>query len=87
MKDLDINMDIQNTLFSKRDETVDILKGFAIFCVVLGHLKPISQITNFIYSFHMPLFIFLSGITFWFSFERKRIEGEMNKKKCVHLCV
>ena len=63
-----------------RDETVDILKGVAIFCVVLGHINPVNFVVDFIYSFHMALFMFLSGITFWFSFERKRISGEMNAK-------
>lgn len=52
---------------------IDLLKGFAIFLVVMGHFLawniPESCQPNFgqsfvyrlIYSFHMPLFFFLSG--------------------------
>lgn len=54
----------------KRDQSFDFIKGFLIICVVLGHV--IQYYTNdngwstnpvflFIYTFHMPLFIFISG--------------------------
>ena len=34
----------------------------------------------------MALFMFLSGITFWFSFERKRAQGLMDRKKvCLYI--
>lgn len=56
----------------KRIEHIDILKAFAIFCVVLGHTLQYgfnyvdsgfygNQFWAFIYSFHMPLFMMLSG--------------------------
>lgn len=56
----------------KRIEYLDLLKFFAIFCVLLGHsTEQISAdlfwdhpIWSFIYSYHMPLFIFLSGFFF-----------------------
>ncbi|TCL60298.1 fucose 4-O-acetylase-like acetyltransferase [Hydrogenispora ethanolica] len=38
---------------------VDLLKGFGIFLVVWGHTMTPRSI--YIYSFHMPLFFFLSG--------------------------
>ena len=44
----------------KRDNYIDLLKGIAIFLVVLGHHDTV--LTNYIYSFHMPLFFFISGI-------------------------
>ncbi len=51
-----------------RDARIDSIKFFLIFCVALGHCfgefwdKPYVLPTyNFIYLFHMPLFIFLSG--------------------------
>ncbi len=50
-----------------RDKTVDALKGYAIILVVLGHVigyiadENNNKIFEFIYSFHMPLFMFLSG--------------------------
>jgi len=54
----------------ERNKTVDALKGYAIILVVFGHaiqhiLGPNTAYDNtvfrFIYSFHMPLFMFLSG--------------------------
>lgn len=49
---------------SKRIEYIDIAKGIGILLVVLGHndfgyVSPFGY--KFIYSFHMPLFFFLSG--------------------------
>lgn len=52
---------------------IDVLKGFAIFLMVMGHALSWSYPSNFvrtpdndfvrnlIYAFHMPLFFFLSG--------------------------
>lgn len=46
---------------------IDRLKGFAILLVVLGHVYEYvmhfsdSEVYTYIYSFHMPLFMFLSG--------------------------
>ncbi len=44
-----------------RIEWIDALKGFAIFCVTLGHLGCNIFLEKHIYSFHMFLFFFLSG--------------------------
>ncbi|MBO7730835.1 MAG: acyltransferase [Lachnospiraceae bacterium] len=66
----------QEALTNKRIAYIDALKGFTILCVVLGHIatgnlwNPFTQTTyfylyNIIYSFHMPLFILLSGETFY----------------------
>jgi fucose 4-O-acetylase-like acetyltransferase len=51
-----------------RNHQIDNLKGFAIIIVVLGHAIQASfanfdsnLVFNYIYSFHMPLFMFLSG--------------------------
>ncbi len=51
-----------------RNNVIDCLKGFTILLVVLGHGIQICTNNNFdafgfrlIYSFHMPLFMFLSG--------------------------
>jgi len=59
---------------SGRDLGIDALKGFAIILVVLGHCFEIADpglfvpnasfrhhIATLIYTFHMPLFIFLAG--------------------------
>lgn len=63
-----------------RDPKIDFIKGFAIFLVVWGH--AIQYLNNgefdffkhpvfiFIYSFHMPLFMFISGYLFSYSLNR-----------------
>lgn len=49
----------------QRNNTIDIIKGFLIVCVILGHVLLGSIDSNIfryiIYSFHMPLFMFMSG--------------------------
>ena len=48
----------------KRVEYIDIAKGIALFLVVWGHLVPDdSTVFRIIFSFHMPLFFILSGMT------------------------
>ncbi|MGL6168633.1 MAG: acyltransferase family protein [Fusobacteriaceae bacterium] len=44
----------------KRDLRIDSLKGIGIVLVVLGHHNNFI-LRNYIYSFHMPLFFFISG--------------------------
>lgn len=49
-----------------RDESIDSLKGFLILLVILGHLIGSLQVSwggvwNLIYTFHMPLFVLISG--------------------------
>lgn len=54
----------------KRIEWVDMLKGLAIICVIIGHRTGSSYailpcaLRIWIYSFHMPLFFLLSGFVF-----------------------
>lgn len=50
----------------KRVGFVDIAKGIAIICVIMGHTLSAycpmdKRLTMFIYSFHMPLFFIISG--------------------------
>ena len=50
----------------KREEFIDIAKGIAILCVIIGHTwknayPADKRLMVFIYSFHMPLFFILSG--------------------------
>lgn len=62
-----------NQTASSRLEWIDILKGIAIFLVVLGHMRyyPNNQpLKDTIYSFHMPLFFILAGITSAISLQR-----------------
>lgn len=46
----------------KRYDWLDCLKGFGAILVILGHLYPDEPIERYIYSFHMPLFFFISGL-------------------------
>lgn len=50
---------------NKRVEWIDTLRGVAMLFVVLGHafVNKNNRIRNYIYSFHMPLFFFISGLT------------------------
>lgn len=61
------NVDNQNN----RDHRIDTIKGYLIILVVFGHLlEPFLTervniiVYNLIYSFHMPLFVIISGYFF-----------------------
>ena len=66
-------------MYSNRIHSIDLAKGIAILLVVLGHVsflpKPILAV---IYSFHMPLFFFLSGVLL---FRKKEAFGPFLLKK------
>ena len=50
----------------RRIETIDIAKAITIFCVILGHTTGNLDTPMFrrvLYSFHMPLFFFLAGLS------------------------
>jgi fucose 4-O-acetylase-like acetyltransferase len=75
-----------------RDKSIDALKGLAITLVVIGHAiqKNIQDPNNnyvyqLIYSFHMPLFMFLSGYTTIIS--GQIIEWQMINKRARTLVV
>lgn len=44
-----------------RVEYIDTLKGLLIILVIFGHTGINSNIQKWIYSFHMPLFLIISG--------------------------
>jgi len=57
-----------DTASCKRNQVLDIARGFAIILVCLGHAIQnnivdfdSSKLFEIIYSFHMPLFMFISG--------------------------
>ena len=51
---------------NKRLDYLDVAKGIGILLVILGHcqLGRIGEMHSLIYSFHMPLFFFVSGVCF-----------------------
>jgi len=75
-----------------RNIKADVIRGFAIISVILGHCIQqgngleyynnssywFNKLYQFIYSFHMPLFMLLAG---WFAFiSFKKIEGDRKKQ-------
>ena len=86
-------MDMREHSTGKRIAYIDFLKAFAIATVLLGHsVEQLSgeafwdhPIWAFLYSFHMPLFIFVSGL-FFKSALRKGF-GEVLRAKLVQLGV
>lgn len=74
-------MDELKSIENKRDLTLDYLKAFAIILVVFGHCIQYglgqpnidffdNNIIKVIYSFHMPLFMMISGYLFGFSVKK-----------------
>lgn len=59
-------MSSQTTDNNKRLDYLDVAKGIGILLVILGHcqLGRIGRAHSLIYSFHMPLFFFISGVCF-----------------------
>lgn len=64
---------------------IDILKGLAIFLVVMGHFSYANGtggIKTAIYGFHMPLFFMLAGCTAAISFKRSASSAHFWLKRC-----
>jgi len=43
---------------------IDMLKSFAILMVVIGHRTDNAILEQYIYSFHIPLFFWITGYLF-----------------------
>lgn len=77
---------------NQRDVTIDIAKGVAILFVVVGHLLQYNTIDgssgicfNWIYSFHMPLFMLLSGYVAAFSRDKIKDFRSFVSRKAMQL--
>lgn len=71
----------------KRNEYIDVIKGIAIVLVIIGHCIQYGSGNQFlsgglffednffkiIYSFHMPLFMLVSGYLFYYSVEKHSV--------------
>lgn len=77
---------------SKRESWIDTAKGIAIVLVVLGHVVSsyhsagkyldstvVNFVGRFIYSFHMAVFMFLSGYLFHYNFEKTKKQQILQK--------
>lgn len=85
----------------EREVLPDIIRGFAIILVVLGHciqegsgnlykeqqLYFGDEVYQFIYSFHMPLFMMISGYLAWGSLNRANGKRGLLKKRVSSLLV
>lgn len=60
----------------ERISWVDIAKGIGILFVILGHVYTNDVVYTWIYSFHMPLFFFMAGITY----KKKSIVEDLRKR-------
>lgn len=60
---------------------IDMLKGFGILLVLIGHSHCPKMFDKFIYGFHMPLFFILSGYLFNDTYYKKsNIKSYVRKK-------
>lgn len=64
---------------------IDIAKGMAIFLMVCGHTSIPLSVSNWIWSFHMPLFFVVSGMLF--SPDRYPSAMAFVRKRCMSLLV
>jgi acyltransferase len=56
---------------NKRIGWIDALKGFGMILVIIGHMSIPEMMRQFIFSFHMPLFFFISGYLYNGGFSAK----------------
>ena len=50
---------------SKRKNYIDIAKGLGIICIVIGHaLTKGTLLRRWVFTFHVPLFFIVAGLTF-----------------------
>ncbi len=52
---------------NSRNLQLDVLKGIGILLVIIGHISGNGILNKWIYSFHMPLFFFISGVIYYLS--------------------
>ncbi len=61
---LDMNKTSLEKAYKKRITYIDIARGIAIILMIAGHVCTSGWKRNVIFSFHMPLFIIVSGMFF-----------------------
>lgn len=76
----DVMIEKERVNNTRRDSLVDVVRGTAIFLMLWGHCIQYCYPENkdffldvtfkIIYSFHMPLLMFVSGYSFRFSAKR-----------------
>lgn len=69
-----------NTKKDERIGYIDIARGIAILLVIIGHVLYKTTIGNFIFSFHMPLFLIISGMLFKYNSNTKYFIIKITKR-------
>ena len=77
-------------MVKNRNELADFIRGILIWLMIWGHVIQIGSFDNFdfyqngvfkmIYSFHMPLFMLISGFYFFYSVENKNTKEVLTKR-------
>ena len=81
---------MEQTNENKREIGIDVLKGLGIIFVMIGHIVGVSyfgDIYTYIYSFHMPLFFFISGYLKYKKIGNKISVLENIKKSVKHILI
>lgn len=50
---------MENILNVNRNKAIDIAKGLLILCAVIGHGTHSEYVSDFMYRFHIPLFLII----------------------------
>lgn len=69
----------------KRLDYIDIAKGLGMLTIIWGHIVHEGWSNQFVYSFHIPLFFFLSGMVF--NASKYQTVGELIKKRVKTLLI
>ncbi|MBQ0030715.1 MAG: acyltransferase [Bacteroidales bacterium] len=70
----------------QRIDSLDIAKALCIILVVIGHFNPDNApvfwkwVNSIIYSFHMPLFLFVSGMVYHHTYKKRSCTSFIGKK-------
>ncbi len=67
---------MNESIKKSRVQFLDIARGIAIICIILGHLNN-SLINRVVFTFHVPIFFFITG---YFMSSKYKI-GDFIKKK------
>lgn len=81
---------MEKTNENKREINIDVLRGLGIIFVILGHSVGINYFGDlfiYIYSFHMPLFFFISGYLKYKKINNKKSIFENIKNSVKHILI
>ena len=66
----------------EREKSIDILKGIGIILVIVGHIQEYipKNFLIYLYSFHMPLFFYISGYLYKERYENLNTKDYIKKR-------